>query len=181
MFYQHFYHLNLNLYLLLNLRIFFYNIFNIVQNVIFKGIKEIKNEICLICLGKVCEPVKPTNCKHIFCRRCFETYFQIYSKCPTCKKPLDKYEDIFTSTSNSNKSIKSINHELEDKLYRLSKVEYPERHCVVCRKSSDKEHMILCERCYINEAHYYCDSTQGLALGKYICPICRHRFYNHLK
>ena len=124
--------------------------------------------------------MKPNNCQHIFCKRCFETYIQIFSKCPTCKKAFSSYEDIFNPSSNSNKYIKSLNHELEDKLYRLSHVEYPSQHCVICKKSDDKEHMILCQRCYINEVHYYCDTTQGLAFGKYICPICRHRFYNHL-
>ncbi len=129
---------------------------------------------------KVCNPVKPDKCSHIFCRRCFEVYIQKFSVCPTCKQEFTSYSDIFRPSISSYEKIRSYNDEIEDNLYRLSFEEYPKRKCVICKKDNDKEYLIRCERCFINESHYYCDISGGLMFGKYICPICRNRFFNHI-
>ena len=139
-----------------------------------------KNEICVICLENVCSPVKPNTCEHLFCRRCFEVYTQKFSICPTCRKKFTKYEDIFRIENNIGK-LKKYNYEIEDKLYRLSCPEIKDNYCIVCRKKENSEFLIRCDRCCMNKVHYYCDSFEGLTFGKYICPICRNRFFNHIK
>ena len=68
----------------------------------------------------------------------------------------------------------------EEKLYRLSLKEMPSDRCCVCKKDCDKEYLIVCDKCGVNQSHYYCDCTNGIAIGFYMCPICRGRYGNRL-
>ena len=70
---------------------------------------------------------------------------------------------------------------LEDKLYRFSLSSIPKDHCLICKKNDNPDFLIVCDRCLINQVHYYCDETNGLYYGCYICPICRNRFYKTKK
>ena len=127
--------------------------------------------------------MRPDNCVHLFCRRCFEVYSQKFSKCPICKKNFNKYIDIFKPEKISNlEKLKIDNYYMEDKLYRLGlQDKIREDFCIICHKNENKDMLICCDRCLINQVHYYCDPTFGLIYGKYICPICRSRYFNHIK
>lgn len=56
----------------------------LVAENIFNEIQKINNEICIICLSKVKNPVRPDGCYHIFCQECFQLYSQFFTTCPTC-------------------------------------------------------------------------------------------------
>jgi hypothetical protein len=135
----------------------------------------------VICLERVCSPVKTDNCNHIFCRRCFEVYTKKFSKCPTCKKEFNSYDDIFKKNSINYQQLKIINFQNEDRLYRLCHEKIKESYCVICHKTDNKEFFLHCARCFFNEVHYNCDNWNGLVFGVYICPICHNSFYNNLK
>ena len=81
----------------------------------------------------------------------------------------------------SKQNIGLFNGNLEDKLYRFSLKSIPKEHCLVCKKLDNKEYLIVCDRCLINQVHYYCDEMIGLYFGCYICPICRNRYYQKNK
>ncbi len=134
-------------------------------------------ETCIICLSKVNEPVKPDTCKHIFCKRCFEVYIQSFDHCPTCKIKFNQIQELYDINLIKKKKNGLFDGNLEDKLYRFQFASLPEEHCLVCKKKDNKEYLITCDRCFINQSHYYCDLTPGIAFNCYICPICRNKFY----
>lgn len=77
--------------------------------------------------------------------------------------------------------LSNMQKKIYNKLYRLSYNKIKEEYCIACHKKEEKEYLIRCDRCFVNQVHYYWDNFEGLAFGVYICPICRSRFYNHLK
>ena len=82
--------------------------------------------------------------------------------------------------------LKKKNHglfagNLEDKLYRFGQYNKKTDHCIVCKKNDNIEYMFTCDRCLINQSHYYCDMMGGILFNCYICPICRKRFYRSIK
>lgn len=153
----------------------------IASLITLKKIKETNEEICAICLEKIKEPVRPDNCQHIFCCRCFEVYIQSFDRCPTCKITFNKFLPLYDRGLLRKKNIGLFDGNLEDKIYRFEQFYKNHEHCVVCKKTDNPEFMILCDRCYINKCHYYCDINGGLAFNCYICPICRRRFYGKIR
>ena len=154
----------------------------LVAKNIFNGIQKVNNEICVICLSKIKNPVRPDGCYHIFCQECFQIYSQSFTQCPTCKKNFFKIITLYSLEFNT-KKIKNLffNDLSGDRLYRLSLKKLPDDICIICKKDKDKEFLIRCDKCGVNFVHYYCDLSPQIGIGYYICPICRVRCYKKLK
>lgn len=161
--------------------ILFIIIFLIDGFISLSKINETNSEICIICLNKIKDPVKPDTCKHIFCERCFEVYIQSFDKCPTCKIKFNQILKLYDPNLVKKGKIGLFGGNLEDKLYRFSSNFNSEDHCIICKKNDNPDFLLVCDRCLINQAHYYCDPSLGIAFGIYICKICRNRFYKNLK
>ena len=157
------------------------NLFLVATNLLNK-VKNTNKELCIICLSKIKDPVRPEHCHHIFCKECFRLYSQSFSICPICKKPFNKIIDIFSMEKKSKTDINPFFNDLTgDRLYRLSLKKIPDDICVVCKKNVDKDFLITCDKCGMNLVHYYCDPSPQIGVGFYICPICRIRCYKMLK
>ena len=163
-----------------NYYIYFIFIF-LVSQIIFNKIQETNKEICAICLSKIIEPVKPDCCFHIFCKNCFQYYAQSFESCPVCRKKFNKILEIYNPKNLNNYTNPFFDDISEEKLYRLSLREIPSDRCCVCKKENDKEFLVVCQKCGVNQSHYYCDCTNGIAIDFYMCPICRARYRNKLK
>ena len=124
--------------------------------------------------------MKPDCCSHLFCKNCFQYYAQTFDNCPICRKKFYKIIDIY-NPKNKFKNINPFFDDISDeKLYRLSLNKMPSDVCCVCKRDCDKEFLLICQKCGINQCHYYCDTCNGIGIGFYMCPICRVRIRNKL-
>lgn len=51
----------------------------------FRKNKSNYDEICIVCLSKIKDPVHPDNCHHLFCKIYFILYTQSFDHCPYVK------------------------------------------------------------------------------------------------
>lgn len=56
-----------------------FNLFSIYEDSLEKEVR------CPICLGRVGLAVRPSKCRHIFCRLCLEKWMKSSDKCPYCR------------------------------------------------------------------------------------------------
>lgn len=153
-----------------------------MANKVFEKIKEVNEEICIICLSKIKDPVRPDQCHHIFCKICFILYAQSFDHCPVCKIKFSTIVELYSfKKPNKYKDNPFFNDLSGERLYRLSLKEMPKEICVVCKKNKDNDLLILCDMCGINSVHYYCDASPMIGIGYYMCPICRNRNYKQIK
>lgn len=119
-----------------------------MNNNLFHKIQEINKEICVICLNRIKEAVRPDCCHHIFCKLCFVLYSQSFETCPVCRKKYSSIIDIFTiNKSTDNKTSPFYKNLTEDKLYRLSLKNMPRDIWFVCKIEKEQNLLILCDKC----------------------------------
>ncbi len=53
---------------------------------------------CPICLQEVMTPIKPNNCRHVFCRICLTKWMKNNPICPVCRTKIDKYSKVDLKT-----------------------------------------------------------------------------------
>ena len=136
---------------------------------------------CPICLGFLNNPIKSTNCSHLFCDLCLHMWLQKKSQCPICRKTIDKTISIYFPNNDiivNNKLNHLFNSIQNLKLDNYGKLIFK---CLVCGKIEPKEQLMVCNLCNYFQSHVFCDPPLGLTFGKYYCGFCRRKFIESLK
>lgn len=61
--------------------------------------KEVR---CPICLGRVGLAVRPSKCKHVFCKLCLKKWMKSSDKCPYCRVQFKKIIKVDIQDTNIN-------------------------------------------------------------------------------
>ena len=65
-------------------------------------------EICAICLATRNDPVKPRNCRHIFCQDCLEQWSREHDSCPVCRQSYEYIECDFDQESGEFEKLRVV-------------------------------------------------------------------------
>ena len=140
--------------------------------------KKVKN--CPICYELITDEVSLDNCSHTYCLKCIRELSKLDSKCPLCKKRyfILTYKDgnhtIKEKIKKRNYSETIIDYiEEEDYLQENSDAEDVDETCLICKKSDNKNVLMICDICNYNITHTYCDNLDKVPEGEWRCLLCR--------
>ena len=135
---------------------------------------------CNICLEEISKCSKATlnECHHSFCYDCIIKWSKFSSECPICK---DNFKLILYGTKKSKKIKQKKFHytyDEEDKLNDII-VKNSSDYCMVCNMDTDRDVMLICDKCQFNVCHTYCDGLDRIPDGEWICKQCLQKKKGH--
>lgn len=133
---------------------------------------------CIICCGIIKELAYPDECDHNFCKTCLIEWSQRSGKCPMCKKnynSINFYENgnkkqmSLNEIRKNEKQERNINSDNDEDLG-----ENIEKICCVCKKDTDQNNLLKCERCQAYFCHFYCYKLNKMPIGRWYCDYCQN-------
>ena len=133
---------------------------------------------CIICCGIIKELAFPDECDHNFCKDCLIEWSQRSGKCPMCKKnynSINFYENgskkqlSLNEIRKNEKKEKNINSDNDEDLG-----ENIEKICYVCKKNTDQNNLLKCDRCQVYFCHFYCYKLDKMPTGRWYCDYCQN-------
>ncbi len=82
------------------------NYSNQINNFDLKTEKEIKEELCPICFGRIKNKCMTNNCLHKFCYECLSIWMKSKSECPLCRTEINEIVKLFPTFKSKKRKYK---------------------------------------------------------------------------
>ena len=76
-------------------------------------------DTCSICLEKKKDELKKTSCSHIFCQKCFKSWFKISETCPLCRLDFTEMKLSFKDDPKLSEMVQELQKFASDKKYKI--------------------------------------------------------------
>lgn len=98
-----------------------------------------EEDTCSICLEKKKDELKKTSCNHIFCKKCFKSWFNISETCPLCRLDFTEMKLAFKDDPKLSDMIQELREFAGNKKYKVWIIINGNDDTIMCIHDESKE------------------------------------------